>query len=124
MEQWKWIKGFEGDYKISSEGRIKSYKGKSEKIMSLCPNSDGYLGTSLRKNGKGVSVKAHKLVAEAFIPNPEKKETINHIDEDKTNNSVSNLEWNTRKENVNHGTRTKRASQTASRSVIKLSKNG
>lgn len=124
MEQWKWINGFEGDYMVSSQGRIKSFKGKTERLMSLCPNSDGYLTTSLRKNGKGVSIKVHKVVAETFIPNPQNKETINHIDENKTNNRVENLEWNSRKENVNHGTRTERASKTASRSVIQYSKDG
>ncbi|UIE13738.1 HNH endonuclease family protein [Enterococcus phage EFap02] len=72
-------------------------------------NSRGYLYVVLSKNNKTKPFTVHHLVAEAFIPNPENKPQVNHIDEDKTNNVVSNLEWMTAKENNNHGTRNLRS---------------
>ena len=104
MKQEKWvdIKGYEGLYKVSNLGRIKSLKyNKNEKIMksSLC---GVYLGLNLYKNKKMKTMYIHRLVALNFIPNPKNKKEVNHIDGIKTNNTVSNLEWVTPKENIQH----------------------
>lgn len=107
-EKWKDIKGYEGLYQVSNLGRIKSLRGNSERILKPGANNKGYLYVRLYKNSKSKWFTLHRLVAEAFIPNPENKSQVNHIDEDKTNNVVSNLEWMTPKDNANHGTRTSR----------------
>lgn len=107
-EIWKDIKGYEGFYKISSYGRIMNtgiYRdGRRYNPKVLIPNTDihGYKYVSLYKEGKVKSVKVHRLVAEAFIPNPENKPCIDHIDTDRTNNRVNNLRWVTYKENANN----------------------
>ncbi|QVU02042.1 HNH endonuclease family protein [Enterococcus phage vB_EfaS_785CS] len=108
IEIWKDIEGYEGDYQVSNLGRVKSFKYKSERILKPCVDKDGYRDVRLCKHNKPKHFKIHRLVAEAFIPNPENKPQVNHIDEDKVNNMVSNLEWVTPKENNNHGTRTER----------------
>jgi hypothetical protein len=90
------------NYVIYSDGRI--WSNTSEKFMSLAPNQDGYLGTVLtNKDGKRVSVKAHRLVALAFIPNPNGYLYVNHIDENHQNNNVENLEWCTAQYNELYG---------------------
>ena len=78
----------------------------------------GYLVVKLCKNNIRSNKKIHRLVAQAFIPNPENKPQVNHIDEDKTNNMVSNLEWMTAKENTNHGTRNERSGKSQSIPII------
>lgn len=108
MEQRKEIKGFEGSYAISNKGRVKSLARqcgtvfRKEKIRNLNFTHDGYLKLRLLQGEKDVTARVHRLVAEHFIPNPLNKETVNHIDGDKTNNIVENLEWATRKEQVQH----------------------
>ena len=98
-EQWRPVVGYEGLYEVSSYGNVRSIK----RDIILKPRDNGvYLRVNLYKNGKLKGCSVHRLVAEAFIPNPENLETVNHIDEDKTNNHVYNLEWMTRKENVRH----------------------
>ena len=112
MEIWKDIEGYEGLYQVSNLGRVKSlnYKcTKEEKILKLMSDKDGYLYVNLYKEGKRKTYKVHRLVAKAFIPNPENKLEVNHKDEDKTNNKVENLEWMTCKENINYGTRNERS---------------
>lgn len=114
IEEWKDIEGYEGLYQVSNLGRVKRSKGKymkSERILMLFINTPGYLQVMLCKNNKCKKFTVHRLVANAFIPNPENKPQVNHIDEDKTNIKVSNLEWVTAKENVNHGTRNERSSK-------------
>lgn len=113
MERWKAIVGYEGLYDISDKGRVKSLgnnKSRKEKILNPAKNHKGYLFVVLYKDGHGKTIKVHRLVAEAFIPNPNNLETINHKDEVKTNNAVSNLEWMSIKDNINYGTRNKRTS--------------
>lgn len=111
-EIWKDIEGYEGLYQVSNLGRVKRLKGKymsKERILKPCENNTGYLQVHLCKNSKSKFYKVHRLVALAFIQNPENKQQVNHIDETKLNNVVSNLEWVTAKENNNHGTRIERS---------------
>jgi hypothetical protein len=108
-EIWKPVKGYEGLYKVSNMGRIKSVerymKNHSklqlvpEKIKSPQDNGHGYLWVQLCKNSKCSYRYVHRLVAEAFIPNPDNKPQVNHLDYNKQNNCVDNLEWVTAKEN-------------------------
>lgn len=114
-EEWKDIEGYEGLYQVSSMGRVKSLKrtcnikggGKrtvGERILKPDATEYGYLRVNLYTGGKQKKFRVHRLVAYAFVPNPEGKPEINHRDEDKTNNSAANLEWCTREENMNYGT--------------------
>ena len=112
MEEWKDIKGYEGIYQVSSYGRIKSLpRGKQfgnryyimkEKILSYNNNGRGYLQVCLTKDKKSKKKLVHRLVAEAFLRKIEGKEYVNHIDGNKSNNRVDNLEWCTRSENQTH----------------------
>ena len=104
MEQWKTIEGFKSrygkPYHVSSEGRFKNDYGK---ILSFHPHKKGYLMVQIPKNGKtDARWQAHRLVAKAFIPNPYNLPQVNHKDGDKKNNCVSNLEWCTNLENMQH----------------------
>lgn len=105
MEIWKVIEGFH-NYMVSNEGRI--YSRKTNSIMKPTPDTKGYLRISFYENGKSRTFKVHRLVAQAFIPNPENLPQVNHKDENKSNNAVSNLEWCTNSYNRNYGTATER----------------
>lgn len=132
-EIWKDIDEFEGLYQVSNLGNVKSlnynHTGK-ERNLKARNNGWGYLFVKLYKNGNRKLFTIHRLVAKAFIPNPENKREVNHKDENKTNNRVDNLEWMTSKENINYGTRTVRASKSLinhpemSKSVLQFTKNG
>lgn len=112
-EIWKNIENYEGLYQVSNLGRVKSlerkvkgkagyYKVIKEKILNPTLNNNGYHLVKLSKQSKCKGITVHRLVANAFIPNIDNKEQVNHIDGVKTNNRVSNLEWNTRSENMCH----------------------
>lgn len=106
-EQWKDIPEYEGKYYISNFGRLKNNKGLIMKPM-ICTN--GYLAACLWKNNKQRKFLIHRLVADAFLENINGYSEINHIDEDKTNNAVINLEWCTHLYNMNYGSVKKRIS--------------
>jgi hypothetical protein len=106
-EEFRWIKGFEGLYLISNLGRVYSEQRKDSlgRITGGCFkstrfNKQGYIIISLNKNGVQYTKIVHRLVAETFIPNPENKPEVDHIDADKTNNTVKNLRWATKSENM------------------------
>jgi len=102
---WKDIKGFE-NYEVSDIGQVRNKT--TGCILKGQDNGRGYLEVGLHSNKKRKHKYIHRLVAEAFIPNPNHKPEVNHMDEDKTNNHVSNLEWVTHRENNNYGTKNER----------------
>lgn len=110
-ENWKAVAGYEGLYEVSDEGNVRSLKYGREKIMKPGKNGGGYLQVILCKDGQQKHLLVHRLVAEAFVPNPNNLETVNHKDEVKTNNTASNLEWMTQADNNRYGTRTARCSK-------------
>lgn len=127
MEEWRDIEGYEGFYQVSDFGNVKSLeriwystdkKGNKKKcsnkemILKPANNGNGYLVVNLSYRQKTKMFLVHRLVAKAFIKNPENKAQVNHIDENKSNNNVKNLEWVTPRENLLHGTRSKRSSVT------------
>lgn len=121
-EFWKPILNYEGLYQSSTFGRVRSIdrwvKSKNGsvrlskgKILKPGTDKDGYLQVGLYKNGKRKTYKVHRLVAEAFIQNPDNLPEVNHKDENKLNNNVENLEFCDCKYNINFGTRTERCSK-------------
>ena len=123
-EVWKDVVGYENIYMISNKGNIYSV-GRKDTIGRRCGgrtlrprnHKHGYLHVALRKNGIRKNKLMHRLVAEAFIPNPKNFLEVNHLDENKKNNCVENLEWCDTKYNVNYGTRNNRAGNKISKKV-------
>lgn len=103
------IKGFEGLYAITEDGQVWSYK--SNRFLKPYLEGKGYLKVSLSKNGEVKKCKIHRLVAEAFVPNPLGLPIVNHKDEVKTNNHYTNLEWTTNIDNIRYGTAIERGAQ-------------
>ena len=123
MEQWKDIEGFEGYYQVSNIGRIRSLDREVRhskngtltlkgKVLKGVMDKDGYLLVHLSKEGKKKMFKVHRLVYSAFNGEIPSRMQVNHIDEDKMNNKLENLNLMTCKENINFGTRTERAAKT------------
>ena len=104
-EIWKDIEGFEGYYQVSNMGRVKSlnyHRTGKEKILKGCDNGDSYLRVMLYKDGKGKKYRVNRLVAQAFIENPDNLPEVNHKDKVRTNNCVDNLEWCTTQYNIDY----------------------
>lgn len=115
VEQWIEIRGYEGQYAVSSYGRVMSLErkicgmNKDRKVCRVIPEVcmvlhewKGYMQVWLRNPGEHKKYRVHRLVAEAFLPNPEGKDVVNHIDGNRSNNMLANLEWATYSENTNH----------------------
>lgn len=136
QEIWKDITDYEELYQVSNLGRVKTLKREiirskpylskriaPEKIIYIKPLND-YLGVTLYKDGKRKSFLVHRLVAKAFIPNPNNLPQVNHKDENKYNNCVSNLEWCTNDYNLNYGTGRERFLSLIMKPVCKFSLDG
>ena len=112
------ISGYEGLYAVTSCGKVYSYRNK--RFLTPWVNSKGYLMVNLCKDGKVKKYLIHRLVAEAYLPNPENLPQINHKDENKTNNCLQNLEWCDAKYNTNYGTRNEKIKKP----ILQLSLDG
>lgn len=126
-EIWKPIKGYEGLYEVSNTGKVKSLGGKrTKKYESILKQvkTNCYLQVTLCKDGKIKNCRVHRLVATAFLHNPENLPEVNHKDENKENNRVDNLEWCSRKYNNNYGTLRERMVKKLSKPVLQYTKTG
>ncbi len=101
-EKWKDVIGYEGLYRVSNKANVKGLKRNA--IVKSHLSNKGYFRINLCKNGISRSFSVHRLMAIAFIPNPENKKEVNHINEIRNDNILDNLEWVTKSENLNHGT--------------------
>ena len=135
IEEWKDIQGYEGLYQISNLGRVKSlarYKKNNlgsksligETILKQAKSNRGYLRIHLCKNAHKKAFSVHRLVADAFVPNPNNFTEVNHKDENKENNYADNLEWCDSNYNINYGTHNKRLSITKGCVVQAFNQNG
>lgn len=122
-EIWKPIEGYP-DYEVSSLGRVKSLKFGKEKILKGIKDKNGYLRVILYKEGKLKGYSVHRLVAQAFLPNPDNLPQVNHRNENKTDNRVENLEWCDSSYNTNFGTRTERITKANSIPILQFTKSG
>ena len=114
VEEWKDVVGYEGIYEVSNHGQVRTHKNKTtytnrhgirhwkQRVLKEKSKANRDVRINLWKNGKSKDFLVHRLVAEAFIPNPKNKPTVNHIDGNPRNNRVDNLAWATFYENNNH----------------------
>lgn len=116
-ERWKSIKGYEGLYEVSDWGRVRSLNYGKVKVLSPIDNGKGYLRVMLCKDGKKKQFLVHRLVWVSFRGTIPKGMQINHLNEDKSDNRLSNLEMVTAKQNVNHGTRNERVAKALSKQL-------
>lgn len=134
-EFWKDKKDYEGLYQISNWGRVKSLDRwvkscygtkqlKKGQVLQIYNDLNGYSCVRLSKDGKHTNFLVHRLVAEAFIDNPDNLPCVNHKDEDKQNNHYLNLEWCTHKYNVNYGNRNKKVAEKLSKPVLQYTLDG
>lgn len=129
-ETWKPVVGYEGLYEVSDLGRVKkvartitladgTIKKVDERILKPS-DSNGYQIVGLYRNGVSKSNWVHRLVAQAFIPNPNKLPEVNHKDEIKANNNLDNLEWVSHRDNSNYGKRNERISKSMSKPIVQI----
>ena len=124
IEEWREVFGYDILFEVSNVGEVRTKhhgkKGyqKEYRIIAPVDNGSGYLKINVPQNNKQKTVYIHKLVAEAFVPNPEGLSEVNHIDENKNNNSADNLEWCTHKYNCQYGTRNERTAQKRMKRVM------
>lgn len=133
-EIWKDIVGYEGLYQVSDKGRIKSVcshvRLQNGELMQKKPhilkpqNRCGYKCVNLFKDGRSRTFNIHRLVAEAFLPNPYDYSVVNHKDENRSNNNLSNLEWCTHAYNLSYGTAQRRRAISQGKVVLQLDVNG
>lgn len=134
-EQWKPVVGFEGFYEVSNLGRVRSLDrvtvyGNGVKriftgrILTPCDAGKGYRNVMLQANGKRSTPRVCRVVAKAWIPNPDDLPQVNHKDEDKTNDAVDNLEWCSAVYNTNYGTGIERRASKIRRKVNQYDLNG
>ena len=121
IEEMKDIKDYEGLYAITRDGNVWSYR--NNKFLKPRLNKGDYHQVNLCKNGKGKNFLIHRLVAKAFIPNPNNLPEVNHKDEDKSNNCVENLEWMSKIDNINYGTGIERSAKKRSKPVYCIELN-
>lgn len=132
-EIWKPIRGYVGLYEVSNFGRVRSVNriivrsdGKIKRfrgmLLKFSKINSGYLTVTLSKDGKEKQYLIHRLVAETFIPNPKHLSQVNHKDENKLNNRLSNLEWCTERYNTNYGTAMERSANKRGHAVVLLTK--
>ena len=144
LELWKDIKGYEGLYQVSNYGNVKGlakkhgYSNRQESIIKQYKNKKGYYKVVLSKNGKQKNIEVQRIVAEAFLNKNDFKSYIdedrekinlnklqvNHINEDKSDNKASNLEWCSPKYNVNYGKRGQKASISLGKKILQFDTEG
>lgn len=136
VEIWKDIKGFVGSYQVSNLGRVRSIKRSivysngrvhivEEKILKLNPDRKNYMRACLVDvNKKKHNKQVHRLVAQAFIPNPNNLPQVNHLNEIHYDNNIANLEWCTAEYNLNYGNRNRLASEARGKGILQLAMDG
>lgn len=137
-EHWLPVKGYEGMYEVSDTGRVRSLdryveyehyggvsisKKKGRELTAIVGKSNPYAYVTLCKNGIHKRIRLHRIVAEAFVPNPNNYPVVNHKDEKHTNNRADNLEWCTTLYNCNYGTKKQRGIQTRKEKYPKGTEN-
>lgn len=135
MENWRTITDTNGNYSVSDLGNVRRnehytevtpgvFNHYKERLLKPTTDASGYLVVKLQIGKHSIAKKIHRLVAEEFIPNPSDFPCVNHIDENRTNNSVKNLEWCTYKQNANHGTRNNRLREVSGIRVAQYTTDG
>lgn len=125
IEEWRFVPAYEGLYMVSNKGRVINCR--TGKILKPGKDKDGYLQVHIFKDGKSKRFYVHRLVALAFIPNPENLPCVNHKDENKQNNCVENLEWCTNKYNLEYSGIIEKFQKAGTESIktpIEVYKNG
>lgn len=121
-EIWKDIPGYDNKYQVSNFGNVRSVKRK--KNLRLFKNNNGYMNVVLYKNSRKKHWRVHRLVAMTFLENVNQHPVVNHIDENKSNNFVENLEWCTHKYNTNYGNAISKRTRNSTKKVYQFTRSG